>query len=252
MTKTVNWKKQKIERFRNENIDSDGNSNGSSLESSENKNVLNGYDSQKNEEAVVLKDEYPLPSGGTSLVINGSYLCEEKSEFLQRDTFVSTRIIHPDSYITSSTDNGNFVLPSNVSFDSYNEPKKEEIGSEELKKLQNLKDIVISTVSSSDLPQEHTRHSSSEPNLGLSCHMPQLSQGLNQNLVQSNITSSCTYTSESSIKTAMTIKDNYVSDEVSPIRNVPAVNKISTNRTCKQTSTKKGKGKTSTRAPRKR
>ena len=283
MTKIINWKKQRIEKFKKENINNNEDSNDSCSKQSYSKEVEESkeYESKNGEHTVLMRvinqSRNQFHYNTTSLDVDRNSPSEPVSNSVWEKHFVSNTLNQPDLYISSSSDDRNFVrlsnsnlVPddrkfvrlSNTNFDplsnntslSYLEPKYEgsKTGLKELRNLQQLKDIEISLVSSSDLPQEHTRHLTPEPFRDHFSHSSHFSHASAQNLVHSHISSSCTYASKTRIQDAAAIQDIHDSNLVSTVQTLPAADNGATKAMSKQNSTKKGKRHTSVRAPRKR
>ena len=264
MTKTINWKKQRIEKYRKENINNNEDSNDNCSNQSYRKEVeaSKEYESKNGEQAVLMQSSNQFHYSTTSLDVDRISSSEAVSNLTWEKHFVSNTLNQPDLYISSSSDDINFVPLSNTNFLplsntislSDHQPKYEcsKNGLNELRKLKQLKDIEISTVSSSDLPQEHTRHLTHETFKDHFSHSPRFSRAPVQNLVHSHISSSCTYASKTKVQDATAIQGTHDSNLVSTVQTLPAHEKSSTKAMSKQSSTKKGKRHISVRAPRKR
>ena len=215
MTKTINWKKQRIERFKRENIKDD-----------EDPDSL--WKSPDKQTKVSFNETSPLPPNTQIIHQNCSVL-----NFYQLNA--------PNLHITSSTDDTKILQLKNAPVETYYPFQTEPSGLEELRKLQKLKDIVISTVSSSDSPREHTL--CLEPELDRH-HSSRLSPEFKHNQVQSNILSSESYTSKlSSLDT--------IANHVPRAEPLPTVENSSREVRYPQNARRSNR-KTSTRAPRKR
>ena len=264
MRKTINWKKQRIEKFRKETINNNEDSNDSLSNQSYNKVVeaSNECETKNGEQRVFMRNGNQLHSNTTSLDVDKISSSKRETNLLWEKHFVLNTLNQPDLYISSSSDDTNFVRLSNTNFvplsrtisPCYHEPEYEgcKNGLEELRKLPQLKEIEISTVSSSDLPQDHTRLLPPVPSRNHFSHSPRFSHPPAQNVAHRHISSSCTYASKTKIQDAAAIQEIHDSNLVSTVQTLPAADNGSTKAMSKQNSTKKGKRHTSVRAPRKR
>ena len=251
MTKTINWKKRSIERFRKENIKDDEDSRSSEDISNNKKDeVVNECTPNNNEQNELSRNgtavntfyspQHHLPAEVHSYSLN-------QSHFVQ----IPNRANHSNTYITSSNDNGNLLLLSKSTAKDYYQPQKQEVGLEQCwSKLHNLKDIEISTVSSSDIPQEHDSHISSDPYRD---HFSLISLPSSRNPVQSNISSSGIYNSKSITQDIQVDHGKYDSNLISKSNALPTIKDspkpVSTQRNPIE---KKRRANKLNRAPRKR
>ena len=221
MTKTINWKKRSIERFRKENIKDDEDSRSSEDISNNKKDeVVNECRPNNNEQKEVSRNG----TESNAVYSHQHHLPAEFQSFpLDQSHFVQTpnRINLSNDYITSSNDNGNLLLLINSPAKDYCQPQKQEVGLEQCwSKLQNLKDIEISTVSSSDIPQELDCHISSER---YQDHFSQISLPSSRNPVQSTISSSDIYNSKSITQDTQVDHGKYDSNLISKSNALPII-----------------------------
>jgi len=221
MTKTINWKKRSIERFRKENIKDDEDSRSSEdISNNERDESVNECTPNNNEPKEVSRNG----TEGNAFYSPQHHLPAEFQYFpLDQSHFVKTpnRIHHSNEYITSSNDNGNLLLLVNSSAKDYYPPQKQEVGLEQCwSKLHNLKDIEISTVSSSDIPQEHDSHIASEPYRD---QFSLISLPSSRNPVQSNISSSAIYNSKSITQDIQVDHGKYDSNLISKSNALPII-----------------------------
>ena len=267
MTKIINWKKQRIEKFKKEHINNNEDSNDSCSKQSYSKEVeaSKEYECNNGEQTVLMRvnneSRNQFHYNQTSLGFDRISSSEPVSSSVWEKHFISNTLNQPDFYISSSDgrefvrlSNTNFVPLSNPISRSYHEPEHEswKNGLEELRKLPQLREIEISTVSSSDLPQEHTRPLTSEYIRDHFSHSFRSSHAPPQNKIHSHTSSSCTFASKTKIQDAAAIQETHDSNLVSTVQTLPAADNGWTNAMSKQNSTKKGKRHTSDRVPRKR
>ena len=254
MTKTINWKKRNIERFRKENIKDDEDSRSSEDISDSKKNEVDNECRPKNNE------QKEISRNGTK--INAFYgpqyhlPAEVQSYTLDQRHFVQlpNRANYSNEYITVSNDNGNSLLLVDAPAIDYYQPQTQEVGVQELKeahkKLHKLKDIEISTVSSSDIPQEHDSHISSEPYRD---QISLISLNSTRNPVQSNFLSSEIYNSKSITQSTQVDHGKYDSNVISNTSVLPTIKNSPKPESSRDGPIeRKRRAKTLNRAPRKR